>query len=34
MTTRQDWLQSLLLLSNGPELALHRYDIENKEKHA
>ena len=23
-------LQSLLLLSNGPELALHRHDIENK----
>jgi hypothetical protein len=30
----QDWLQSLLLLSNGPELALHRHDIENNKKHA
>jgi hypothetical protein len=26
----QDWMQSLLLLSNGPELALHRHDRELK----
>jgi hypothetical protein len=26
------WLQSLLLLSNGPELALHRHDREFKKK--
>jgi hypothetical protein len=25
---------SVVLLSNGPEMALHRHDIENKKKHA
>jgi hypothetical protein len=27
-------IPSVVLLSNGPELALHRHNIENKKKHA